>query len=98
VIMRKEIDRLMPGMTPEERTRQADKESAAIIGFSSAIAAYGGFFIPKSYGSSIALTGNADAALWSFFVFYLTCIGLTWYAYTRRKGLLYDVERGARAA
>ncbi|MDX9764316.1 MAG: MFS transporter, partial [Chiayiivirga sp.] len=42
VIMRKEIDRLMPGMTPEERTRQADKESAAIIGFSSAIAAYGG--------------------------------------------------------
>ena len=98
VIMRKEIDRLMPGMTPEERTRQADKESAAIIGFSSAIAAYGGFFIPKSYGSSIALTGSADAALWSFFVFYLTCIGLTWYAYTRRKGLLYDVERGARAA
>ncbi len=98
VIMRKEIDRLMPGMTPEERTRQADKESAAIIGFSSAIAAYGGFFIPKSYGSSIALTGSADAALWSFFVFYLSCIGLTWWAYTRRGGLLYDVERGVRAA
>ncbi len=96
VIMRKEIDRLMPGMTPEERTRQADKESAAIIGFSSAIAAYGGFFIPKSYGSSIALTGSADAALWSFFVFYLSCIGLTWWAYTRRGGLLHDIERAPR--
>ena len=34
--------------------RQADKESAAIIGFTSAIAAYGAFFIPKSYGTSIA--------------------------------------------
>ena len=54
VIMRKEIDRLMPKLTAAERTRQADKESAAIIGFTSAIAAYGAFFIPKAYGTSIA--------------------------------------------
>lgn len=93
-IMRKEIGTLMPSLTPEERMRQAEKESAAIIGFSSAIGAYGGFFIPKSYGSSIALTGSADAALWAFFVFYLSCIALTWWIYTRRGGLLYDIERG----
>jgi len=92
-IMRKEIARLMPSLDDVARTRQAEKEGAAIIGFSSAIAAYGGFFIPKSYGTSIAATGSADLALWGFFVFYLTCIGLTWWAYTRRKGLLYDVER-----
>ena len=41
--------------------RQTDKESAAIIGFTSAIAAYGAFFIPKAYGTSIALTGGAGA-------------------------------------
>src|SRR5690606_2881654 len=36
---------------------EGNRESAAVIGFISAIAAYGGFFIPKSYGTSMALTG-----------------------------------------
>lgn len=97
-IMRKEVARLMPTLGNDERTRQAEREGAAIIGFSSAIAAYGGFFIPKSYGSSIAMTGSADFALWGFFAFYLSCIGLTWYVYTRRGGLLHDVERRPPAA
>ena len=30
-----------------------------MLGFSAAIGAYGGFFIPKSYGTSITLTGSA---------------------------------------
>ena len=47
-IMRKEMDRLMPTADAATRQRQAEKESAAIIGFTSAIAAYGAFFIPKS--------------------------------------------------
>jgi NNP family nitrate/nitrite transporter-like MFS transporter len=78
--------------------RQADKESAAIIGFTSAIAAYGAFFIPKSYGSSIALTGGPSAALWGFLIFYITCTALTWFVYTRRGGLLHDIERGRASA
>ena len=94
VIMRKEMERLMPGADAAARTRQADKESAAIIGFTSAIAAYGAFFIPKSYGTSISWTGGPQAALWGFFVFYLTCIAITWWFYTRRGGLLRDIERG----
>ncbi len=57
-IMRKEMDRLMPRLTPPTRLRQAEKESAAIIGFTSAIAAFGAFFIPKAYGTSIDLTGG----------------------------------------
>jgi NNP family nitrate/nitrite transporter-like MFS transporter len=93
-IMRKEMDRLMPGATAAERLRQAEKESAAIIGFTSAIAAYGAFFIPKGYGTSIALTGSPQAALVVFLLFYLTCIAITWAIYTRPGGLLYDVERG----
>ncbi|WP_333793001.1 nitrate/nitrite transporter [Hyphomicrobium sp.] len=93
-IMRKEMDRLMPHAESAERLRNAEKESAAIIGFSSAIAAYGAFFIPKSYGTSIAATGGPEAALWAFLIFYVTCIAITWWVYARRGGLLYDIERG----
>ena len=93
-IMRKEMDRLMPEATVADRLRQAEKESAAIIGFTSAIAAYGAFFIPKGYGTSIALTGGPQAALVVFLIYYVTCIALTWAVYTRPGGLLYDVERG----
>jgi len=93
VIMRQEIDRLMPGLDSAARLRQADKESAAIIGFTSAIAAYGAFFIPKAYGSSIAMTGGPAMALWGFLAFYVTCALITWFVYTRRGGLLYAAER-----
>jgi NNP family nitrate/nitrite transporter-like MFS transporter len=41
-----------------QRTRQAEKESAAIVGFTSAIAAYGAFFIPRAFGMSISATGR----------------------------------------
>jgi NNP family nitrate/nitrite transporter-like MFS transporter len=94
-IMRKEMNRLMPKADQAARLRQAEKESAAIIGFTSAIAAFGAFFIPKSYGTSIALTGGPEAALYAFLMFYLSCIALTWFVYTRRDGLLWDVERKA---
>ncbi len=94
VIMSKEIGRLMPELDDAKRARQSDKESAAIIGFTSAIAAYGAFFIPKSYGSSIALTGGPEMALWGFLIFYVTCAALTWFVYTRRGGLLHDIEHG----
>jgi NNP family nitrate/nitrite transporter-like MFS transporter len=84
----------MPTAGSEARSRQADMESAAIIGFTSAIAAYGAFFIPKSYGTSISWTGGAEAALWVFLAFYASCIVMTWWFYTRPGGLLHDVERG----
>jgi NNP family nitrate/nitrite transporter-like MFS transporter len=92
-IMRKELDRLMPQEELNVRVRQAEKESAAITGFTSAIAAFGAFFIPKSYGTSIQLTGGVEAALWGFLIFYVSCLVITWAFYTRRGGLLYDVER-----
>lgn len=93
-IMRAEMPRLEPNLDPAGRSRQADMESAAIIGFTSAVAAYGAFFIPRSYGSSIALTGGPEAALWGFMAFYVTCVAVTWFFYTRRGGLLRDIERG----
>ena len=93
-IMRVEVPRLEPGMPLPARQKQAEMESAAIIGFTSAVAAYGAFFIPKAYGTSISLTGGPEMALWGFLVFYVTCIAITWGFYTRPGGLLHDIERG----
>lgn len=68
-----------------EVRKAAEREAAATIGFTSAIGAYGGFFIPKSYGTSIALTGAPHAALLVFTCYYVFCFLLTWWYYTRRK-------------
>ncbi|WP_433850891.1 nitrate/nitrite transporter [Brucella pseudogrignonensis] len=97
-IMSKEMDRLMPKATPEQRRLEAGKESAAITGFTSAIAAFGAFFIPKGYGTSISMTGGPEAALWAFLIFYVTCLIITWAIYTRKGGVLYDVERNRKSA
>jgi NNP family nitrate/nitrite transporter-like MFS transporter len=94
-IMRKEVARI-DGLKGQELVKQSDKEAAAIIGFTSAVAAYGAFFIPKSFGTSIAATGGAEAALYGFLGFYLICIGVTWFFYTRPGGLLHDIERGPK--
>ena len=85
VIMHQEVGRLMPNLDKDQHLRQAEKESAAIIGFTSAIAAYGAFFIPKSYGSSISMTGGPEAALIAFMAFYATCVVITWWFYTRKN-------------
>jgi NNP family nitrate/nitrite transporter-like MFS transporter len=53
--------------------------------FTTAIRPYGGFFIPKSDGTSITLTGGPEAALYGFVAFYLTCIAMTWWFYSRRN-------------
>ena len=95
-IMRLEIARLEPGLTPAQQRQQAEKESAAITGFTSAIAAYGAFFIPKSFGFSIDLSGGANGALWGFLGFYVSCLAITWFVYARPGGLLHAAERTPR--
>jgi NNP family nitrate/nitrite transporter-like MFS transporter len=69
----------------EQALKDAAKEAAAVIGFSSAFAAYGAFFIPKAFGSSISLTGSPESALYGFLAFYVTCIVVTWWFYSRRN-------------
>jgi NNP family nitrate/nitrite transporter-like MFS transporter len=59
-------------------------EGGAAIGFASAIGAFGGFVIPKSFGTAIALTGGTHAAIYMFIVFYATCVALTWWFYVRK--------------
>jgi len=69
----------------EQAVKDANKEAAAVIGFTSAVAAYGAFFIPKSYGSSIAMTGGPQAALYGFIAFYVLCVLVTWWYYSRKN-------------
>lgn len=88
VIFLTERQREVAGQGPAAQAKaiaDANKEGAAVLGFTSAVAAYGAFFIPKSYGTSIALTGGPDAALWGFIGFYVTCIVITWWFYSRKN-------------
>lgn len=74
------------GLQTEEQARlNANKESAAVAGFTGAFAAYGGFFIPKSYGLSIDLTGGVTGAFIGFVIFYAICLGLNWWYYARQN-------------
>ena len=60
-------------------------DTAAALGFISAIGAVGGFFIPKAFGSSLALTGSPVGAMKIFLVFYIVCVLVTWLVYGRKS-------------
>jgi NNP family nitrate/nitrite transporter-like MFS transporter len=87
VIFRRQHLRAAAGQGGEAEKKAMDtarRESAAVIGFTSAIGACGGYLIPRSFGASIKATGSPEEALTVFLVFYATCIGLTWWYYARR--------------
>ena len=88
VIFRTFHERLTVKASAEDKEaamKSAGKESAAVLGFSSAMAAYGAFFIPKSFGSSMTLTGGPQMALYVFIGFYVSCILVTWWWYSRKN-------------
>jgi NNP family nitrate/nitrite transporter-like MFS transporter len=64
---------------------EAVTDTAAALGFISAIGAIGGFFIPKAFGTSLAMTGSPVGAMKVFLVFYVVCVLVTWLVYGRRK-------------
>jgi NNP family nitrate/nitrite transporter-like MFS transporter len=76
-------ERLAGGATDAAK-RDAAREAAAVLGFSSAIAAYGAFFIPRAFGISMRATGSPAGALLGFLAVYVTCIAVTWWWYSRR--------------
>ncbi|RCS70065.1 NarK family nitrate/nitrite MFS transporter [Vibrio casei] len=71
------------GGNEEKAQARAIKDSAAALGFISAIGAIGGFFIPKAFGTSLALTGSPIGAMKVFLGFYIVCVILTWAVYGR---------------
>ncbi|EPV3639810.1 NarK family nitrate/nitrite MFS transporter [Salmonella enterica subsp. enterica serovar Muenchen] len=73
------------GGSDEQAQREAVTDTAAALGFISAIGAVGGFFIPKAFGTSLALTGSPVGAMKIFLLFYIACVLLTWLVYGCRK-------------
>lgn len=60
-----------------------NKEQAGpVLGWTSAVAAYGAFIIPKVLGEQIKLT-TPENALYGFAVFYGVCIVVNWWYYLR---------------
>ncbi|HIG44682.1 MAG TPA: antiporter [Gammaproteobacteria bacterium] len=53
-----------------------------VLGWTSAVAAYGAFIIPKVIGEQIKLT-TPEVALYGFAVFYGICLALNWWFYLR---------------
>ncbi|HXU62360.1 MAG TPA: MFS transporter, partial [Polyangia bacterium] len=73
------------GAAAEARALEtARRESAAVLGFTSAVGACGGYLIPRSFGASIHATGGVELALQAFLGFYVTCVALTWWFYARK--------------
>jgi NNP family nitrate/nitrite transporter-like MFS transporter len=60
-----------------------DQEQAGpVLGFTSAIAAYGAFIMPKVLGEQIK-AATPQYALWGFAAFYAVCVVLNYLAYLR---------------
>lgn len=67
-----------------------NKEQAGpVLGWTSAIAAYGAFYIPKVFGEQIK-AGTPEVALYGFASFYAVCIFLNWFFYLRKEGEFYN--------
>jgi len=77
--------------------KAASIESAAVLGFTSAIGACGGYLIPRGFGASIAATGGPNLALEIFLTFYVTCVALTWWYYLRKSFLVRRTRSLAEA-
>ncbi|GMB00287.1 MFS transporter [Pelosinus sp. IPA-1] len=60
------------------------KEAAPAIGFISAVAAYGAFFVPKAFGWSTQATGSPSMALYGFIAFYIISLFVIYHYYNRR--------------
>ena len=62
-----------------------DKEQAGpVLGWTSAVAAYGAFLIPQIFGEQIRAT-TPEIALYGFTAFYIVCIVINWWFYLRKN-------------
>lgn len=65
------------------------EQSGPVLGWTSAIAAYGAFYIPKVFGEQIKAT-TPEVALYGFAAFYGVCIVINWWFYLRPKAEFYN--------
>jgi len=69
--------RSIPYIFPKE-------QAGPVLGWTSAIAAYGAFIIPIVFGQQIK-AGHAEYALYGFTIYYVICLILNWYYYDRKN-------------
>jgi len=69
--------------TVAQANARGGKRGVAAMSISSVMAAFGGFVIPKTFGSALELTGSFVPAFGVFFVFYLISMGVAWWQYAR---------------
>ncbi len=60
------------------------RQAGGVIGWTSAIAAYGPFFFSVAFGAIIAQTGNGTAFFYGAAVFYAVNLWITWWYYARK--------------
>jgi NNP family nitrate/nitrite transporter-like MFS transporter len=60
------------------------EQAGPVLGWTSAIAAYGAFLIPRIFGVQIQ-AGHAEYALYGFSAYYLSCLVVNWWFYARRN-------------
>ena len=63
----------------------AKRQAAAAIGIISAIGAYGGFLVPRTYGWSTEAYGSIVPALYVYVGVYAVMLAVTWTFYLRRS-------------
>lgn len=59
-----------------------EEQAGPVLGWTSAVAAYGAFIIPKVFGEQIT-AATPEYALFGFAIFYLACLVLNWWFYLR---------------
>lgn len=65
------------------------EQAGPVLGWTSAVAAYGAFYIPKVLGEQIKAT-TPEVALFGFAAFYAFCLFLNWWYYLRKSGEHYN--------
>ena len=61
------------------------KDAAPAIGFISAVAAYGAFFVPMAFGWSTQVTNSPSIALYGFIAFYIVSLFVIRHYYSNRN-------------
>jgi NNP family nitrate/nitrite transporter-like MFS transporter len=60
------------------------EQAGPVLGWTSAVAAYGAFIIPKVFGGQIK-AGTPEVALYGFAVYYVSCLAVNWWFYARKN-------------
>ncbi|MCB0713739.1 MAG: NarK/NasA family nitrate transporter [Ignavibacteriae bacterium] len=60
------------------------EQAGPVLGWTSAVAAYGAFIIPQVFGEQIK-GGHPEYALYGFAIYYVICLLLNWWYYERKN-------------